>query len=298
LDLISDAPDRMRDSRMTAKDPYRIRSFVPDFEAISAETAERSRRLAADAMMWSGSAYGPSARERIDILLPQRLRAGAPIHMFVHGGYWRSGEKSAHTCVAAPVLAVGGIAAIVEYDLMPGTRLATIVGQVRRAAAWLAGQATSLGADPARMTVSGHSAGAHLSSFLAATGAQEGGWTPTPLVGLLLLSGIYDLADIPASFLRDEAKMTPAEAAAWTPLTARQHPGPKRIIALGAEETPPFHDQAARLHRLYRSQGIASDHVVLPGLNHMNVVLDLADPDRPLGQRLAAMVQDSLPLRG
>lgn len=278
---------------MPAKDPYRIRSFVPDFDAISAEIAARSRALAARSMLWTGCAYGSGPRERMDILLPTGLRAGAPIHMFVHGGYWRSGEKTDYTCVAAPVLAAGGIAAIVEYDLMPGTRLPVLVDQVRRAAAWLASQATSLGADPARLTVSGHSAGAHLASYLAATGPSDTAAPTTPVAGLLLLSGIYDLSDIPGSFLKDEARMTPDEAASWSPLTAHQHRGPRRIVALGADETPPFHAQAARLHRRFSATGIDSDLVLRPGLNHMNVVLDLADPGQPLGQALADLVQSA-----
>lgn len=291
MQLTSEAPVRREDRVMVRTDPYRIRSFVPDFDAIAAEIADRSAWLAARSMLWAGSSYGPGARERIDILLPSNLRAGAPIHMFVHGGYWRSGEKEAYTCVAAPVLAVGGIAAIIEYDLMPGTRLGTLVGQVRRAAAWLAAQAPGLGADPARLTVSGHSAGAHLASYLAATGPSDPQPPTTPVAGLLLLSGIYDLSGIPASFLKDEARMTPAEAAAWSPLTSHQHGTAKRIIALGADETPPFHVQAARLHRQYGAIGIDSRLMVQPYLNHMSVVLDLADPGQPLGQALADLVQ-------
>ncbi|WP_137109129.1 alpha/beta hydrolase [Rhodobacter sp. SY28-1] len=278
---------------MAARDPYRIRSFVPDFDAISAEIAARSRALAARSMMWLGSPYGTGPRERMDILLPPNLRHGAPIHMFVHGGYWRSGDKADYTCVAAPVLAAGGIAAVVEYDLMPGTRLPVLVDQIRRAAAWVASQARNLGADPARLTVSGHSAGAHLASYLAATGPSDQHPPSTPVAGFLLLSGIYDLSDIPASFLKDEARMTQAEAAAWSPLTAHQHCGPRRIVALGADETPPFHSQAARLHRRFAAAGIASDLMLLPGLNHMNVVLDLADPGQPLGQALADLVQSA-----
>jgi arylformamidase len=276
---------------MTAKDPYRIRSFVPDFDAISAEIAARSRALAARSMMWLGSPYGTGPRERMDILLPPNLRNGAPIHMFVHGGYWRSGDKADYTCVAAPVLAAGGIAAIVEYDLMPGTRLPILVDQIRRAAAWLASQARYLGGDPARLTVSGHSAGAHLASYLAATGPSDVVAPATPVAGLLLLSGIYDLSDIPASFLKVEARMTPAEAAAWSPLTAHQHGGPRRLVALGADATPPFHIQAARLHQRFTTVGIDCDLMLLPGLNHMNVVLNLADPSQPLGRALADLVQ-------
>jgi arylformamidase len=275
---------------MSRPDPYRIRSFVPDFDAISAEIAARSKALAARSLIWAGSAYGDGARERMDILLPENLRQGAPIHMFVHGGYWRSGEKEAYTCVAAPVLAVGGIAAIAEYDLMPGTRLPVLVDQVRRAAAWLAAQAPGLGADPARLTVSGHSAGAHLASYLSATGPADPGPPRLPVAGLLLLSGIYDLSDIPGSFLKDEARMTPAEARDWSPLTSDHHAGPTRIIAFGAEETPPFQDQAQRLSRRLARAGCEARLMVRPGLNHMNVVLDLADPDQPLGRALADLV--------
>lgn len=293
MHLISEATRPCWGGMMIGKDPYRIRSFVADFDAISAEIVARSRALAARSMIWSGSAYGEGARERIDILLPPNLRAGAPIHMFIHGGYWRSGDKADYACVAAPVLAAGGIAAIVEYDLMPKARLATLVGQVRRAVAWLASQAPGLGADPARLTVSGHSAGAHLASYLAATGVGEANSPATPIAGLLLVSGIYDLSGIPDSFLKDEAQMTVAEARAWSPLTAHQQAGSKRIIALGAEETPPFHDQAHRLHRLYRSVGADTGLMVLPGLNHMNVVLGLADPGHALGQALADLVHSA-----
>src|SRR3546814_2350892 len=36
-------------------------------------------------------AYGPSAGEKLDLFLPETK--GAPIHMFIHGGYWRSRDK-------------------------------------------------------------------------------------------------------------------------------------------------------------------------------------------------------------
>ena len=191
------------------------------------------------------------------------------------------------------IASVDGIAAIVEYDLMPGTRLPVLIDQIRRAAAWLALQARSLGADPARLTVSGHSAGAHLASYLAASSPTDQQPPTTPVAGLLLLSGIYDLSAIPTSFLKDEARMTPDEASQWSPLTARHQVGPKRILALGADETSPIHTQAARLHQQYRASGIDSRLMLRPNLNHMSVVLDLADPGQPRGQTLADLVQSS-----
>lgn len=266
------------------RDPYRNRDFIPDFDAIAAETAARSRALAARVEMRADLAYGPSVRERMDILFPPRRAGGAPLHMFIHGGYWRSGSKADHHLVAAPVLAVGGIAAIVTYNLMPGTRLGRIVAEVRAAARHLQALAPELGADPARFTVSGHSAGAHLASYLAARGPEEATPPALPaLRGLLMVSGLYDLSGIPGSFLKDEARMTPAEAAAWSPLTATPLPGPRRILTRGACETAPFHDQARRYADMLSAARMPCTLREEPGLNHLDIVLALADPASGLG---------------
>ena len=275
---------------MDGQDPYQIRDFVPDFDAIAAEIAARSRDLSDRALVRADVAYGPSPRETLDLIFPAEVAERAPLHMFVHGGYWRSGEKAAYRCVAEPILAAGGIAAIVEYDLMPGVRLAPIVDQVRSAARWLHRNAAGFGADPHRFSVSGHSAGAHLASFLAAQGPQEPPADLPPIQGLLLLSGIYVLSGIPTSFLKDEARMTPEEALAWSPITSRQLSAPPRIIVVGAEETRPFHDQAGRLRDLLQAQGSHAELRTEPGLNHMNIVLNLADPEQPLGQCLKSLV--------
>lgn len=279
---------------MTPQDLYRIRDFVPEFDAIAAEFVERSRELSARAEVRADIRYGPGGREVLDVILPARPSANAPLHVFVHGGYWRSGEKENYRFVAAPVLAAGGVAALIEYDLMPGARLEVLVDQVRRGVSWLQRHASDFGADPRRLTVSGHSAGAHLASFLAARGPREVEATPLPaLQGLLLLSGIYDLQGIPGSFLRDEARMTPAEAEAWSPLSATPLECPMRFIAFGADETSPFLDQAASLHTMLRGESQSARIMNVPHRNHMSVVLELGDPTSVLGKCLADMVSDA-----
>jgi arylformamidase len=276
-----------------AQDLYRNRDFIADFDALMAETAARSRELSSWADLRADLAYGPGPRERMDLLLPPAARPGAPLHLFIHGGYWRSGSKEDHRLVAAPVLAAGGIAAVTTYDLMPGTRLGRIVAQVRAAARHLLALAPGLGADPARFTVSGHSAGAHLASYLAARGPDE---APAPLPlprALLLVSGLYDLSGIPGSFLKDEAGMTPQEAAAWSPLTSDNLPSPRRVLACGALETAPFHDQSAAFALRLGQSGAEVELRRESGLNHLSIVLALADPKSALGERLSDMVLGS-----
>lgn len=274
-----------------AQDLYCNRDFIPDFDDIIAETASRSRAFAAHAEVRPAIAYGQSPRERMDILLPPRLAKGAPLHMFIHGGYWRAGNKEDHWLVAAPVLAAGGIAAIVEYDLMPRTRLGAIVGQVRAAVRHLAAMAPELGGDAGRLTISGHSAGAHLASYLAGIGPEESALPALPaLRGLLLVSGLYDLTDIPGSFLKDEAQMTPAEASAWSPMTSRHLEGPRRIVMVSELDTPPFHAQGQAFATLMEGEGFDTEFRVEPWLNHLTIVLALGDPTGPAGACLSELV--------
>ena len=276
---------------MKGQDPYLIRDFVEDFDMIAGQFAARSRELSARVKMRVDVAYGGRPREKLDILFPERVSDRAPLHVFVHGGYWRSGEKADYRLVAETALSAGAICALVEYDLMPGQRLDVLVGQARRALNWLRKNAADFGADPDRITVSGHSAGAHLSSLLAAQGPQESS-PPLPSVkGLLLLSGIYDLSGIPESFLKNEAAMTHDEAATWSPLSSRQLDGPERIIAYGGDETAPFRDQARLLAADLAKDGQRVQLLEVPGRNHMSVVLDLADPASLLGRALVDLIR-------
>lgn len=279
---------------MSARDPYRNRDYIPDFDAIMAETEARSRAFAETVRVERNLSYGETPRQSFDLVFPPDPAPGAPLHMFIHGGYWRGGSKDVHTLVAAPVVAAGGITALIGYDLMPDTRLAEIIAQVRAAARHLAHLAPEIGADPARFTVSGHSAGAHLSSLLAAEAPGDSGPPDVPaLRGLLMVSGIYDLSGIPGSFLRDEAKMRDDEASAWSPLSARHEPVPRRIITRGEHETEPFQDQAVALGALLEGGGQQVELRTEAATNHLTIVLDLADPQAALGQRLSDLVRTS-----
>lgn len=274
-----------------SQDFYRIRDFVPDFDKIAQEFTERSRALTAKQKVLKDIRYGLRNREVLDIILPDRPARGAPIHVFIHGGYWRSGEKENYRFLAAPVLAVGGITAIVEYDLMPDQRLDVLIDQVRRSVYWIEKNAGEFGADPRRITVSGHSAGAHLASYLTAIGTAESTAPILPTIkGLLLVSGIYNLSGIPECFLRDEAKMNVTEAANWTPLSSKQLPCPQRIIAFGTAETPPFQEQAAAIKAQLSAEKKFATLLPVPDVNHMSVVLDMANPTGHLGSRLADLV--------
>jgi arylformamidase len=66
--------------------------------------------------------YGEHPRETIDFF--PAARGGAPLFVWVHGGYWRRMSKDASSLVAPPLIAAGAAVAVVNYPLAPGPTLA------------------------------------------------------------------------------------------------------------------------------------------------------------------------------
>jgi acetyl esterase/lipase len=83
-------------------------------------------------------AYGPGERNKWDLFLANNPTA--PCLVFIHGGYWQSRSREHFSCFAEGVLARGWSAALPGFTLAPNAALTQIVGEVRSALDWLAGQ--------------------------------------------------------------------------------------------------------------------------------------------------------------
>ena len=251
------------------KDPFRTRDYVTDFDAIVAEIVSRSEEARANIPMIADVTYGLTRIETADLFFPEGRRDRLPVHIFIHGGYWRMFSKGDYSYIAETVTRAGAIAVIIDYALMPAVRMATIVDQVRRAKQWVVEHIADLGGDPDRLTVSGHSAGAHLATMLFDDDAN-----PSGIRGALLLSGLYDLKPLQHSFLAAEIAITDEEVEQFTPLTHQFDPSVKVNILVGEDETPPFHEQAKEFAAHLTNQQLHASHSSFAG-NHMSGVRDL-----------------------
>jgi arylformamidase len=272
----------------SAKDPFRIRDHVVEFDDIVAEIVRRSEDTRANIPMIADVAYGPDATETVDLFFPEGKRDRLPVHMFVHGGYWRMFSKRDYSYLAATITKAGAIAMVIDYALMPKVRMATIVDQVRRAKQWVLANIAGHGGNPAELTVSGHSAGAHLATFLF--NSEQ---TPSKVKAALLLGGLYDLKPLQDSFLANEIGITDQEVATFTPLTHRHDAQTKATILVGANETPPFHRQAGQFKASLLRQGSAVTSLVLENRNHMDSVRDLGVPGTQAGDCLAELITNN-----
>ena len=101
---------------------YNNRAMVPDhprhIERWARDSA-RAREDHPDARL--DLSYGPSPRERLDFF---PAAAGAPVHLFIHGGYWRALDKS-YFSYPAPAFATSGISFIKLFGL--GLTLAVLM---------------------------------------------------------------------------------------------------------------------------------------------------------------------------
>ena len=253
-----------------AKDPFRIRDHVVEFDDIVAEIARRSAETRQSIPMVADVAYGAAPTETLDLFFPQGERRGLPVHVFIHGGYWRMFSKRDYSYIADTVTSAGAIAVIVGYALMPAVRMATIVDQVRRARVWVGQNIANYGGDPAQLTISGHSAGAQLATMLFAGGNRSSG-----IKAALLLGGLYDLKPLQTSFLADEIAITDEEVKRFSPIGHRFDQSVIVEILVGGDETAPFHGQASAFKEHLEKQKIAVSCASLVGANHMSSVRDL-----------------------
>jgi len=275
-------------------DPFRIRAIVPEFEAINAEYPVASAAARGRHRHVLDVAYGDGPRQKLDLFLPESRNGPAPVHIFIHGGYWRANDRENYHFIAESVLQAGAIAVFPEYTLMPGARMAQLVGEVRQAALWVGAHIGEHGGDPSRISASGHSAGAHLASYLSALAPHEHGFPATRIKALLLVSGIYDLRPITTSFLQPEIGLTPEEVNEWSPFEAIQAPETRITLAVGKAETEPFHVQAQDFAFAAEKRGAQVERLTVSGHDHMTIVRDMGRPETRMGQLVMEAVERSV----
>jgi arylformamidase len=278
-----------------ALDPFKIRAHVPHFEACVVDYRASSVATRARLRARLNVAFGDHADEKLDLFYPEMMTSSPPppIHLFIHGGYWRSFSKDDYSYVADAIVTQGAIAAIPDYSLMPSARMARLVDQVRRAANWLGRNAREFGGDPRAISASGHSAGGHLASYLICRAPHETEFPDSSIRSVLAVSGIYDLAPIAESFLQPEIHLAADEIAQWSPCGATPRAGSRLHLAVGGSETAPFFEHANRFADHLAAFGPQLRPTILAGEDHMTIVRALGRPDSACAPLLAATIAAS-----
>ncbi|MFG1784154.1 alpha/beta hydrolase [Rhodococcus oryzae] len=141
----------------------------------------------------------------LDVYFPEAAQGPLPTVIWTHGGGWISCHKTDFAPYYRLLAAAGFTVVSLDYSLGPDQTYPTAVQQLNDAHAYLVANAERLHVDPQRIVLAGDSAGAQLSSQLAALitnpdYAREVGVTPAlrpdQLRGVVLNCGVYDVRKV------------------------------------------------------------------------------------------------------
>ena len=273
---------------------YNNRALVPEFAMHFARWHEASEDTREAHRCFQDVAYGKGANESLDIFPSQTPVSGkgAPVVIFIHGGYWRSLDKKEHSFVVPPFTAQGACVLVPNYALCPAVTIPDIVMQMVKATAWAYRNVHRFGGDPSRISVIGHSAGGHLATMMLACDwqAYDKALPKHVVRKAMSMSGLFELESVRATpFLTDSLRLTEADALKASPAFM---PAPKQgslITVVGAQESEEF----LRHNRLI--QKAWGDKVVpvcedIPNTNHFSILEELSFP----GSRVQTLASELL----
>jgi arylformamidase len=252
---------------------YDNTAAVANSAALLADFDARSARMRVAQPHHLDLRYGPAERNRIDYFAAPQTTGPAPVLIFIHGGYWQMRAKETFSFLATGPLAHGIHVALPGYTLAPALSLEGIVGEVRAAVRWMAQHAAEFGGDPARIIVSGWSAGGHLTAMVMNEPAVKAG---------LAISGIFDLEPIRLNYLNAKLGLDAAAAQRLSPLMNLPRQSSPLMLAYGTSELPELQRQSETFAQARARAGLPGRWVPLPQHNHFTILEELARPDGAL----------------
>ncbi|HLX64623.1 MAG TPA: alpha/beta hydrolase [Planctomycetota bacterium] len=217
-------------------------------------------------------------KHELDIYQPKDKK-NAPVLMFIHGGSWRTGDRSQYPHLGNMLAEKGILTFIPSYRLVPAAKFPAQAEDAAAAFKWVVDHAAEYGGDPERVYVGGHSAGGHIAAlityapqFLAAQNLSA-----QKIKGLICISGVYDLAAIgdnhAKTFPTDEIRKQ------GSPLLYVKSPGPRTLITCCEHDYLSLPQQAKDFYKAIKAAGTDAEFLFVPEQNHISEMLNITDPN-------------------
>ena len=274
-------------------DAYDQSKYAANLQQIVKRYATNSEQVRARLGAPKRLAYGPTPIEGLDLYPTQK--PNAPVHVFIHGGAWRSGLAKDAAYQAETFVNAGAHYLAVDFNNVVETKgdLMPMADQVRRALAWVYKNAASFGGDQNRIYLSGHSSGGHLAGVVLTTDWQKDFSLPKDVIkGGLCCSGMFDLKPVRLSARSSYVKFTDDVEQALSSQRRLDHLNCPVILAYGTLETPEFQRQSRDFAAAVKAAGKPVTLLVGEGYNHFEMPELLANPYGLLGR--AALEQMKL----
>jgi arylformamidase len=276
----------------TLDNAYDQRVWAPNFEQLAARRRFLNERARGRIERPARFQYGSSPVEGLNVY--KAKRENAPVHVFIHGGAWRTGAAEDYAFIAEAFTGAGADLAILDFasvEMSEGD-LSLLADQVQRGISWVYQNAkAAFGGDPDAIYLSGHSSGAHLAGCVLVTDWEARG-LPTDLVkGAVLCSGMYDLKPVRLSKRSNYVQFNDEIEDA---LSAARHIDRLTVpvvIVYGSLETPEFQRQSCAFADAIKAKGKSAEIVQAETYNHFDMIELFANPYSVIGHAIRAQMK-------
>jgi arylformamidase len=223
-------------------------------------------------------------------------RPGAPVQLYIHGGYWRGGSKDAYSFIAEPFVEAGVTMVLLEYDLCPHVTINDIVHEARSGIAWCYQNISRYGGDPEQLYISGSSAGGHLVAMALNHDWKSEHLSQDLIKGAVAITGVYDLDPVFHISVNEDIRLTPELARDSSPMIHPPHNHAPLVVAVGQSETPGWIQMSRDFFTRCSQRGVDCRYLEVPGAHHFSISSQLGDPLSVMTQTV--MEQMGLPTSG
>lgn len=247
-------------------------------------------------------AFG-SHGQTLDVWRPAEASATPrPVVIFWYGGGWVDGNRAAYAFAARAFARAGFVVVVPDYRKVPAIRFPAMLQDGAQAVKWTRDHIADFGGDPARIALSGHSAGAYTVAmltldrrWLAAEGVD-----PAIVRAAVPLCGPYDFYPWTSDRARAAFKGV-ADPAMTQPIHFARADAPPMLLVTGTADTTVRPRNALRLAVALRALHAPVAVRNYPDQTHEAIVMALSVPFRARSAVLGdavAFLHDALRAQG
>ena len=231
------------------------------------------------ALVARDQAFAPGERQKLDLYAPRRpLGDKLPVIVFFYGGSWSSGVKEGYGFAGRALAAQGFVVAIPDYRLVPEVRFPAFVEDGAAAVKWVRANAARFGADPDRIVLAGHSAGAYNAAMLAFDPRWLGEHRKA-VRGFAGLAGPYDFLPLDGPITRAAFGGAP-DLKATQPVNFASSDAPPALLLVAAGDRLVYPRNSRRLAEALTRHGVPAEVRTYEGVGHVGILTALAKPLR------------------
>ena len=156
----------------------------------------------------------------LDLFRPKETGKARPAVLLVHGGGWRSGNRTLQEPMAIYLANRGFVAATVEYRLSLEAQYPAGIQDIKAALGWLRANADQYGIDRQRIAILGASSGAQMATLVGVTAGLDAFATELSrgrdsVQAIVNLDGVVSFTTPMALKHENDPRKNPSAAGAW-----------------------------------------------------------------------------------